>query len=141
MNDIYNGRTLTVTLKKKHFQEVPIYRATKDFVSLQILQVVSVIWELLRYLEGANPKGFKFSMLSFVLLGHIPFEYQISQLEILLISFLVKGLLDFLLSVMRFVHNMLSFLLHFYHLMNSSDHVIRIFLVVLEELHYRQGEM
>jgi hypothetical protein len=66
-NGIYNGGTPIVALNKKHFQEVPIYRATKNFVSLQILQPVSVIWEPLRDFEGVDPKGFKFTMLSLVL--------------------------------------------------------------------------
>jgi hypothetical protein len=60
---------------KKLLQKIPSNRATKNFITLQILQPVSIIWKPLRDLEGADPQGFKFSMLAFVLLGHIPFEY------------------------------------------------------------------
>jgi hypothetical protein len=63
MNDIYNGGVPIAASNKQLFQEVPIYRATKKFVSLQILQPVSVIWELFKDLEGVDPKGFKFSKL------------------------------------------------------------------------------
>jgi hypothetical protein len=119
---------------------VPIYRATKSFVSLQILQSVSVVWKCFRNFEGTYPKGFEFTMLSLVLSGCIPFEDQISQLEILLISLPVKGLLDFLLTVMRSIHKMLSFLLHFYQLMYPSDHVIRLFVASLGRILPQAGQ-
>jgi hypothetical protein len=54
---------------------MPIYKATKNFVSLQNMQPVSIILQYLRNIKGANPKGFKFTMLSFVLPGCIPFEH------------------------------------------------------------------
>jgi hypothetical protein len=75
MNDIYNGGTPTTALKKKKIQEVSIYWATKNFIPLQILQPLSIIWKLLRDFERVDPKGFKFTMLALVLLGRIPFEY------------------------------------------------------------------
>jgi hypothetical protein len=62
-------------LNKIFLQKMPIYRATKNFRSLQILQPVSIIWKYLRDFEGPNPQGFKFTMLSLVLFGCIPFEY------------------------------------------------------------------
>jgi len=64
-----------VTLNKELFQEVHIYRANKKFLTLQILQPVSIIGKCLKNLEGSNPKGFKFTMLSLILSGGIPFEY------------------------------------------------------------------
>jgi hypothetical protein len=75
MNGIYNGGTPIMELNKKHLQEVPIYWATKNFITLQILQYVSVVWKLFRNLEGTYPKGFKFFVLSLVLFRCIPFEY------------------------------------------------------------------
>jgi hypothetical protein len=62
-------------LRKKHLQEVTIYRATKNFIPLQIPQPVSVVWKCLGNLERTNPKGFKFTMFALVLSGSIPFEY------------------------------------------------------------------
>jgi hypothetical protein len=141
MNDIYNDGMPIEALNKKYFQEVPIYRATKYFISLQILQPLSVIWELLRYLEGADPKGFKFYILSPVLFERIPLEYHISQPKIIFNFFLVKGLLEFLLTVMCFAHHLLSSLLYFYQLMNSPNYVMRISLVVLEEFLYRESKL
>jgi hypothetical protein len=89
-------------LNKKLFQEMSIYRATKNFITFQILQPISIIWKHFRNFEGADPKGLEFVILSLVLFGHIPFEYQFSQLEILLIAFCVKVLPNFMLSVMCF---------------------------------------
>ena len=43
MNGIYNGGTPTTDLNNFFFQEVPIYRAAKNCVTLQILQPVSII--------------------------------------------------------------------------------------------------
>jgi hypothetical protein len=73
MDGIYNGGTPTTASNKKHFQEVAIYRTTKNFFSLQVLQFVSVVRKCLRNIEGVDPQGLKFGMLSFVLLGCIPF--------------------------------------------------------------------
>jgi hypothetical protein len=81
---------------------MPIYRASKNIITLQILQLVSIIWKLLRDFEGADSQGIKFSMLAFILLGRIPFEYYIYQLEILLSYSPVKILLDLLLMLMCF---------------------------------------
>jgi hypothetical protein len=47
MNDIKNGGTLNAALKKDKNQEVPIYRATNKFVTLKILQPISVVWKFL----------------------------------------------------------------------------------------------
>jgi hypothetical protein len=75
MNGINNGGILTVALHTKKIQEVIIYRATKKFITLQILQPISIVWKCLRNIEGVDPKGFKFSMFSLVLSRRIPFEY------------------------------------------------------------------
>jgi hypothetical protein len=117
---------------KEIFKKIPINRYTKKLIPLQILQLVSVIWKYLRNFEGFDPKGFKFTMLVLVLFGCIPFEYLISQLEILFIVLPVRGMLDPLLMFMCFVQHLLSSLFHFYQLLYSSDHIIRLPLVVLE---------
>jgi hypothetical protein len=38
-------------------------------------------------------------------------------------------------------HYLLSGLLDFYQLMNPSDHVIGLFLIILEEFHYGNGQL
>jgi hypothetical protein len=80
-------------------------------------------------------------MLSSVLFGHIPFENQISQPEILLIVLPVKDLLDFSLMVMHSVYHLFSGLLHFHQLMYPYNHIMRLFLVISEEFRYRQGKV
>jgi hypothetical protein len=75
MNGIYNDGMPTAALNKKLFQEVPIYWATKNFITLKILHLVSIIWKCLRNIEGSDPKTFEFTMFSLVLIGCIPFEY------------------------------------------------------------------
>jgi len=40
---------------KEPFQKMPIYKATKNFISLQILQLVSIIWKYFKYFDGPNP--------------------------------------------------------------------------------------
>jgi hypothetical protein len=130
-----------VDLNKENFEEVPIYRATKNFVSLQILQPVSIICEPLRDFEGADTKVFEFTMISLILLRCIPFKYEIFQLEILLIALPVKGLLDSFLMIMCSFRYLLSSMFHLYQLMNPPDHVIWMFLVVLEEIFHRHGEL
>jgi len=123
------------------FEEVPIYRASKNFITLQILQLVSFIRKCLKNIEGSDPKGLKFTMLSLVLSGRIPLEHNLSQLEILFSALPTKGLLDLLLMVMCSIHYLLSSLLCFYHIMNPSNHIIRLFLVVLGKLCYWQGKL
>jgi len=72
-NDIYNGGTPVVALIKELLQKMLVYKASKNVITLQILQLVSIIWKPLRDFEGVDPQGIKFSMLSFVLLGCTPF--------------------------------------------------------------------
>jgi hypothetical protein len=42
---------------------------------------------------------------------------------------------------MCFVQKLLPSILHFYQLMYSLDHVIKLFLAVLEELFHQKGEL
>jgi hypothetical protein len=72
-NDIYNGGMLTTVLNNFFFKKMPINMASKNFITLQILQPISIIREYLRDSEGADPQGIKFTMLAVVLLGCIPF--------------------------------------------------------------------
>jgi len=65
---------LNAASNKKLFYEVPIYRATKNLISLQILQPVSIILKHFINFEGVDPKGLKFTIVSLILYGHIPFE-------------------------------------------------------------------
>jgi hypothetical protein len=117
---------------KELLEKMPIYRATEKLIALQILQPVCIIWIYLRDFEGPDPRGFKLAVISSILLWHVPFENQISQLEILLTVLPVKGLLDSPMLVMRSVYHLFSGLLHFYQLMYPSNHIIGLFLVVLE---------
>lgn len=78
-------------------------------------------------------------MLSLVLLRSIPFQYQVSHLEIFLLGLLVENLLDLLLMVLNSIHYLLSSLLDLYQLMNSFDYIIGLLLIVLEEFCYRNG--
>jgi hypothetical protein len=71
MNGIYNGGKPTANLKIKTLQEVPLYGATKNFITLQILYPIGIFWRCFRNIEGIDPKGIKFSMLSLVLPGVI----------------------------------------------------------------------
>jgi hypothetical protein len=75
------------------------------------------------------------------LLGCIPFEYQITLLKLFLFSFPVKSLLDLLLMIVSSVQHLFSDLLHLHHMMNSSEHMVRFSLIVLEEIGYRQGKL
>ena len=61
------------SLNKKLLQKMHVYKASKNFITLQILQPISIIWKLPRDLEGADPQGLKLAMFAFVLLGCIPF--------------------------------------------------------------------
>jgi hypothetical protein len=99
---------------KELLEKMPIYRATENLIALQILQPVCIIWMYLRDFEGPDPQGFKLAVLSSVLLWRVPFENQISQLEIFLTVLPVKGLLDSPLTVMRSVYDLFFGLLHFY---------------------------
>ena len=126
---------------KKCLQKIPINRATKNFIPLQIMQPISVIWKYLINFEGSNPEGFKFTIISLIMFGCIPFEYQISWLEILFTGLSFKILLDPLMVVMFFFHHLLSSLLEFYQLMNSFDHIVKLSLAVLKEFFYMQGKV
>jgi hypothetical protein len=76
-----------------------------------------------------------------VLPGCVPLEYQVTLLESFLFTLPVKGLLDLLLMMVGSVQDLLSDLLHFHHLVNSSEHMVRFPFKVLEEIRHRQGEM
>ena len=78
-------------------------------------------------------------MFTLILLRSIPFQHRVSYLELLLVGFLIKNLLDLLLMVLNSDHYLLSGLLDFYQLMNPSDHIIGLFLIILEEFCYGNG--
>ena len=120
---------------------MPIYWAAGNIFTLQILQPVRVIRESLRDSESPNPQGFKFTMFVLVLFRSIPFQHQVSYLEPLLLSLLIKTLLDPLLMVLNSNHYLLSGLLDFYQLMNPSDHVIGLSLIILEEFLYGNSQL
>ena len=128
---------LIASLNKKKNQKASIYRASKKFISLQILQPVGIIWNYLRNFEGPNPQGFEFAVFSFVLPGCIPFEHQIIQLKSLLFTLSVKSLLDLLLMIVGSVHDLFSDLYHFHHLMDPLEHMVRFSFKILEESCYR----
>ena len=73
-------------------------------------------------------------MLASVLPWCIPFEHQITLLKPLLFAFPIKSLLDLLLMIVISVQDLFSDLLYLHHLMNSSEHMVRFCLIVLEEI-------
>ena len=119
---------------KTFLQEVPINWAIEDFMAFQILQPVSVIGKYFKDLERPEPEGIKFTMFALFLPGCIPFEHQITLFEFFLFALLVKSPLVLQLMIVGLIHDLLSDLMHFYHLMNPSDHMIRISFKVLEEI-------
>jgi hypothetical protein len=90
---------------------MPIYWAVEKLFTLQILQLICVIRENLKDFEGSDPRGFEFSMLSFILLRSIPFQHQVSCPKFFLLGLLIKNLLDPLLMVLSSVHCLLPGLL------------------------------
>ena len=76
-------------------------------------------------------------MLASILPGCIPLEYQVTLFEFFLSVLPVKSLLDLLLMIVGSVQDLFSDLLHFHHLMNPSDHMVRFSFKVLEEIHHR----
>jgi hypothetical protein len=80
-------------------------------------------------------------MFSFVLLGGIPLEHQISQMEMILSCPLVKGSFYFMLVIMSFIKQLLLGLLYFHQLFYPPNHIIGFSLVVLEEFFHRKGKM
>jgi hypothetical protein len=80
-------------------------------------------------------------MFSFVFLGGIPLEHQVPQLKIFLSLPLIEGSFYFMLMILRFVKQLLPGLLYFYQLQYSPDHIIRFYLVVLEEFFHGKGKM
>jgi hypothetical protein len=116
---------------------MPIYWAAKNFFAFQILQIVSIVCKYFEDIERPEPEGIKFTVFSLFLPGCIPFEHQITLLEIFLFALSVKSLLDLLLMMVGPVHDLLSDLLYFHHLMNPSDHMIRFSFKVLKEIRHR----
>ena len=116
---------------------MPIYWATKNFFAFQILQSVSIVREYLKDLERPKPEGIELTMLAPVLPGRIPFEHQITLLEFFLSALPVESLLDLLLTMVGRVHDLLPNLLYFHHLINPSNHMVRLSFKVLEEIHHR----
>ena len=112
---------------------MPIHRGIKNFFTLQILQPVGVIPKHFRDFEGPNPEGFKLVVFASILPRCIPLKHHISQLKFLFSGLPVKGLLDLLLLIMSSVHYLLSGLLHFHQLMNSSNHMIWPSFIILKE--------
>jgi hypothetical protein len=69
--------------KKYFYRKFPLTGPPKKIIILQVMQFISIILKNFRNLERTNPRGFKFTMFSFLLFGFIPLENEISQLEIL----------------------------------------------------------
>ena len=113
---------------------MPIDWAAKNFFAFQILQPVSVVRKYFKDLERPEPEGIKFTVFALFLPGCIPLEHQITLLESFLFSLPVKSLLDLLLMIVGSVHDLLSDLLYFDHMMNSSEHMVRFSFKVLEEI-------
>ena len=78
-------------------------------------------------------------MFALILHGCIPLKHQIPDLKLFLLDLPVKIQFHLLLMVLNSIHHLLFGLLDFHQLMNSYDHVIRLFLMILEELCYRNG--
>ena len=116
---------------------MPIYWVVKNFFAFQILQPVSVVRKYFKDLERPKPESIKLTVLAPVLSGCIPFEHQITLLESFLSALSVKSLLDLLLMIVGPVHDLLPDLLYFHHLMNPSDHMVRLPFKVLEEFCHR----
>jgi hypothetical protein len=76
-------------------------------------------------------------MFALFLPGCIPFEHQMTLLEFFLFALPIKSLLDLLLMIVGSVHDLFSDLLHFHHLMNPSEHMVRFSFEVLEEFGHR----
>jgi hypothetical protein len=80
-------------------------------------------------------------VLALVLLRGIPFQHQVSYPKLFLLGLLIENLLDPLLMILSSVHYLLSGLLDFHQLMNTFDHIIGLFLIILEELRYGNGQL
>jgi hypothetical protein len=120
---------------------MPINWATKNFIAFQVLQPVSVVRKCFKDLERPKPEVIKFTLFALFLSGCIPFEHQITLLKLFLLVFPVKSLFDLLLVIVSSVQDLFSDLLHLHHLMNSSKHMVRFPLIVLEEICHRQGNL
>ena len=120
---------------------MPIYWDAKNFFSFQILQPVGIVCKYFKDLERPEPEGIKFTVFSLFLPGCIPFEHQITLLEFFLFALPVKSLLDLLLMIVSSVQDLISDLLHFHHLMNSPEHMVRFSFIVLEEIGHRHGKL
>jgi hypothetical protein len=54
-NNTYKNTGATCGSNKELLEKMPIYRATKNLIALQILQLVCIIWIYLKDFEGPNP--------------------------------------------------------------------------------------
>jgi hypothetical protein len=120
---------------------MPINWATEDFIAFQILQPVSVVRKCFKDLEGTEPEGIKFTVFSLLLPGCIPLEHQITLLKLFLLFFLVKSLFDSLLTIIGSIQDLLPDLMHFHHLMNPSEHMVRLPFIVLEDVCHRKSKL
>ena len=111
---IFTNKGATEGLDKTFFKKMPIYWAAENFFTFQTLQPVRVIWESLGDSERPNPQGFKFAVFALILFRRIPFQYQVSYLEPLLLGLPIEDLLDFLLMVLDPVQYFLPSLLYLY---------------------------
>jgi hypothetical protein len=116
---------------------MPIHWAVENLFTLQILTPICVVGENLKDFKGADPEGVELVVVAFILFGCIPLKYQVPDLELPFPYLPVKSLLDLLLMTVSCVPRLLSDLLHFHYLMDSSDHMIWFSLVVLKELRHR----
>jgi hypothetical protein len=116
---------------------MPIDWAAENFIALKILQPVSVVGKYFKDLERPEPECVKFTVLALLLSGRIPLYHQVTRLEFFLLFFLVKSLLDLLLTVVSSVQDLLSDLLCLHHLMNSPEYKIRLPFIVMEKIYHR----
>ena len=73
-NIIKSGFFQPASKLKIRYEELPIHRGVQQ-ISLQILQLKGIISSMFCNFEGAEPKGVKFTMLSFSSPLHVPPEY------------------------------------------------------------------
>jgi hypothetical protein len=74
-------------------------------------------------------------MLSLVLISGIPFQYHITQFEIILLGSYVINFLDALLNYLGLVIHLLSVLLKLDHLIDPPLNIVRLYMYFLQQLH------
>ena len=122
--NIYNGMNDHQFLRRVVLQKPAIDRPSSTWLSIHLLQNVSVVPMECSYFEWTLPNVLKLTMFSLLFNLGLPFQNHILDLKIFFLDLLVKCLLDSILRLLITIIDFLPLLLQSYQFIDPSLNLI-----------------